>query len=132
MKEFLSELHTRLNTTVVDLSFFNLYSSKLGGISQNLVDTACQQYTKELVASVRRMADPYYEDCVKLTQTLLSPLAQALSRQRGKHYWFGPEAAEPEYPAFDQVSADGDNGTSIKPQQIISQKSKPMATRMLG
>ena len=54
------------------------------------------------------MADPYSEDCVKLTQTLLSPLAQALSRQRGKHYWFSPEAAEPEYPAFDQVSADGD------------------------
>ena len=53
------------------------------------------------------MADPYSEDCVKLTQTLLFPLAQALSRQRGKQYGFGPEAAEPEYPVFDQVTADG-------------------------
>ena len=32
---------------------------------------------------------------------------QALSRQRGKQYGFGPEAAEPEYPVFDQVTADG-------------------------
>ena len=52
------------------------------------------------------MADPYSEDCVKLTQALLSPLAQALSCQRDKQY--SPEVAEPEYPVFDQVAADGD------------------------
>ena len=104
----MSELHTSLNTSVVDLSFFHLDHPKLGGVSQNLFDAACQQYTPEVVASVRRMADPYSEDCVKLTQTLLFPLAQVLSRQRGKQYGFGPEAAEPEYLVFDQVAADRD------------------------
>ena len=108
LKEFLTSLYTSLNNHVITQSFFELDHPELSGVSQDLFDAVKKQYTPDVVAAVKKTAQSFPDDCMKLSQAMLPQMAKTLGRQRGRQYGFGEGANDPEFPVFEQITGDGD------------------------
>ena len=104
LKEFVISLYTSLNSHVVTQSFFKLEYPELGDVTQKLFDSVVKQYNPDVVAAVKRTAESFTDDCIKLSQALLPQMAETWSRQCVKQYGFCEGTDNRELPVFNQIS----------------------------